>query len=373
MRIQYLSLMGVLVAAGCDGISGSGSSTGAQGGPQGGAQAGTVCPASPGPGLLPNALCLCEGFGEVGNVFVNPGENGEPGSIGVNGDAAVVANTSVSGSWITSGSLNVIGNAVVGRDLTVGGDLFGVGNLKVNGMASVGGQNLIVGFPWSQISPGAKPADPCPCDPGQFLDVKAKVEAAKTANDNAALGLPTSMAQIGISGLTLTTGSYYFEDVSAVGLFGVRIEGAVALHLDGNLESIGVDAIQIAPGGSLDLYVSGQVHTVGLVLAGVGVAPSAFRLYVGGTDPVALSVGNQVFNGSIYAPTANIAYVGNTVVRGGLFAKALSGVGNLVIMSARPVHPDPSVCAPPAGGTGGQAGGTGQPASPAPVDTPVIN
>src|SRR5262249_28659111 len=134
-----------------------------------------------------------------------------------------------------------------------------------------------------------------------------------------------------------------------------------ALYIDGDLDSIGAERIKLSPGAQLDLYVSGTVRTIGYLNAGDAANPSAFRLYIGSGDRLTLSVGYQKFAGSIYAPKATIAYVGDTIVEGGLFANNLVGVGLLTIAAASPVAPSPGTCNPPGNGNGngGGTGGTG--------------
>jgi hypothetical protein len=310
---------------------------------------------------------------------------GESGSVGINGESRIVNNTQVSGSWVThaaafgignaniggsmtaASGLSVTGNVDIAKDLSVGGDLSGFDRLDVKGALRVSGTNRMIGFSRAASNGAyAAPAGPpCPCQPSQILDVKAKVAAAAQKNDNASLGLPKSLAAIGVAILELPTGSYYFNDLKTIGLTRIKVSGAVALHFDGDYLSIGADLIDIAPGGSLDLYVSGVVRTIGYVRAGEKSAPSAFRLYIGGGDRVSLEVGAEIFNGSIYAPTATIVYVGHTVIRGGLFAKDVTGIGNLEIRAAKPVAPDPGICGQP-------DPAPVPPTVPTPTDTPVI-
>jgi hypothetical protein len=75
-------------------------------------------------------------------------------------------------------------------------------------------------------------------------------------------------------------------------------------------------------------------------------APSSFRLYIGGEEKTTLSVGNAIFNGAIYAPQANLHYIGNTMIRGAVFAKELTGIGNLMVGYAAP-QPPPDNCPEP--------------------------
>ncbi len=257
---------------------------------------------------MPNALCLCDGLRDVGNLIVD-------GAVGIDGESRVINNTQVSGSWVNAGAMTVTGNVEIAKDLSVGGDLSGVGRLEVKGALRVA---------------GSRPR-------------RRRMTTPRS-------GCPKSLAAIGVAVLELPTGSYYFNDLRTIGLTRIKVTGAVALHFDGDYLSIGADLIDIAPGASLDLYVSGVVRTVGYVRAGGEVSslgiPSLCRL-IRSLEPV---------------PTASIAYVGHTVVRGGLFAKEVTGIGNLEIRGARPVPPDPTVC--------GQPDPT--PPSQTPVDTPVI-
>jgi hypothetical protein len=88
------------------------------------------------------------------------------------------------------------------------------------------------------------------------------------------------------------------------------------------------------------------VRTIGHVVLGDKWAPSSFRLYIGGTEECAINVGNQIFNGAIYAPRAPLRYIGNTKIRGAVTAKTLLGIGNLVVGYAAP-HQPPDQCEPP--------------------------
>jgi len=181
------------------------------------------------------------------------------------------------------------------------------------------------------------------------IDVAGKVAAAKTANDNAAAGVPTSFKNIGAARLELTTGSYYLTDLASVGATFVSVTGHVSLHLDGNLEQIGAAWIKLETGGMLDLYVSGSVRSIGHLDLGNKWDPSAFRLYIGGGEKATINIGNQIYNGAIYAPNAVIAYIGNTQIRGAITAKQLTGIGNLELGYAAPQCPvdDPDPTPPP--------------------------
>ena len=87
----------------------------------------------------------------------------------------------------------------------------------------------------------------------------------------------------------------------------------------------GHEQIQIAPGGSLDLYVSGRVGSVGFIELGDPTDPSAFRLYIadGGRSPI--QIGAEKINGAIYAPNATVTWIGYTRLNGAVLAKNVDG------------------------------------------------
>jgi hypothetical protein len=332
------------------------------------------CPPSPAPQLFQNALCLCQDFANVGTALIAHGTNGAPATIGVNGRSLIVGDDSVDGSWIsyqglsgtgalstggdvvTTGDVAGVGKLAVGGDLSIGGNLEDVGQLSVAGTLRVAGQRLTLGADSVHATGAysAPAAPPCPCDGASFLDVAAKVAGARTANDNAKIGLPTSLAAVGKSDVTLPTGSFYFDHVETVGSAHFSINGVVALYLDGSIDAVGKEQFTLAAGATLDIYVAGAVHTVGSLT--LGSDPSLVRLYVGGNDAAVLSVGAQDLSATIYAPTAQIAFVGDTTIHGALFGKNLAGVGKLSIDYSAPQAPSPAQC-PPTG-------------TPAPTPTP---
>ncbi len=337
--------------------------------PTGGVSAG-ACGQSPAPALFEHALCLCGDLDDVGNLQVHPGARGEPSSIGINGRSRSVSFTRVSGDWyahqgldsvadlsiggdlITSGSVDFVGRLSVDGDLRVAGDLIGTGALSVEGGLYVGGRDRTIGHQTGGTSPASAPpaGAPCGCDPSTFLDVSAMVDAAAIDNDNLSRGIDdASIQHVGSAQLRLPTGRYFFQDVETIGHLKLSIEGAVAIFIDGRLDTIGDHQIEIGPNGSLDLYVKGGVGSVGRVVLGDPDRPSAFRLYLGGEEPVQLGVGQSLIYGAIYAPEAQIAWVGQTKIEGALFAHSLDGVGQIDLgyASAVEVEVPPGECPPP--------------------------
>lgn len=316
--------------------------------------------------VFAESVCVCGDFTDVGNLVVGKSREQDNASLVVMGTTKAInnfqvrgdfkphggleatGNLEVTGNLQSAGTVDDVGNIEVGGSLHAGGDLKGIGRLSVSQELAVGGQNSFIGYmeAGSEVAyqPVAEPA--CGCAEDQILDVAGAVAAAKVANDNAANGVPTSVRNLGATAIKLTAGSYYLTDLEAIGATGLSIDGAVSLYLDGDLVHVGAAWVHLEPGASLDMYVSGSVKTIGHVDLGNKWEPSQFRLYIGGSEEASLNVGNQIFNGAIYAPKADITYVGNTQIRGALTVHEIHGVGNLEIGYAAPSCPSTEPTAP---------------------------
>lgn len=321
------------------------------------------CPDSPATDAFSETVCICEDFKDIGNLIVGTSRIQDNATLAVNGQTIVMNNTQVRGTFIpyggldakanvqvtkgisSAGTVSALGNVEAGSDLDVGGDLTGVGRLEVGGTLRVGGTDRFVG--WQDVNAtgpyGTTPDAPCGCN--DIIDVVGLIAAAKTNNDNAAASLPTDINNIGWTDVRLTSGSYYFSEIRTIGATRFIIDGAVAMYIDGNLDSIGAEWITLTSGSVLDLYVAGAVRNIGHVALGDKWAPSSFRLYIGGEEECSINVGNQIFNGAIYAPKADLRYIGNTKIRGAVTAKSILGIGNLVVGYAAPDAP-PEECPP---------------------------
>lgn len=324
------------------------------------------CPDSPAPDLHEAAVCVCEDFGDVGALLVGSGVPGDKAIVGVNGSTGFVNAAEIRGDLIAYGGIksvsalnitgglssaadaDVVGSFDVGGDMEIGGDVRGIGRLDVDGTLRVGGEFSFLGL--SSIGDrqdyGTTPDPPCGCDPATFFDVGAAVADAAADNDNAAAGLSTELSNIGVRDIRLSTGRYYFSDADQIGLSRITIDGSVALYIDGSINSVGAEVIDILPGSTLDLFVSGSVRTVGAMRLGSELEPGAFNLYIGGAEPLTVSVGLQIFNATIYAPQVDLHYVGATKIRGAVFANRILGVGLLTVGYAAPSVP-PDLCQPP--------------------------
>lgn len=325
--------------------------------------------------LFAHSLCVCDDLLDAGALRVRRGSGGS-GSVGVNGftqlagdiriDGSAIfyggivapLNLEVGGSMATAASADIVGRASVAGDLDVGEDLLGIGYLDLAGRLRVDGRRLILGYsPNAGIGEYVAPEVPCGCGEAEILDVPALVDEAREDNDNDVVGLPTQFAQIGFSEVTLPEGRYYVGDVRSLGALRVRIEGHVELYLDGSLDLVGYSNFELAEDAVLDLYVSGNVSSVGRVKFGNEAAPGNFRLYVGGEDPIGVSAGDQDFYGAIYAPRATLHYVGATRVVGALFVETLRGAGLLEVESSIIGVPSDDDCDDSDGGDETEDGG----------------
>ena len=110
----------------------------------------------------------------------------------------------------------------------------------------------------------------------------------------------------------------------------------MAIYFDGTTISVGSDQIQLLPGASLDMYVSGLMATAGSVVLGDPSNPQSFRLFVGGAGSMMVTAGAQTYYGLVYAPQADVVFAGVTQVDGSVFAKSLTWAGILDVTYAGP-------------------------------------
>lgn len=318
------------------------------------------CPFSPAPVVLSRAVCVCEDLTLAGALETRA-PAGSHADVGVNGRFTAATDTQIAGALLArdgvgvSGEVRIAGDLAsrgdvigagqlaVGRDLASGGSVTLSGSLDVAGAARVAGQLIVAGEQHVASRAAFAPiAEPCGCSGSGLFDIATRVAAAKITNDNAKHGVPTEITSVGDATLALDTGTYYLTSLTGVGLHHVRVTGAVALHIDGDLTAVGAESFDLAPGASLDLFVSGDLTSAGDLDLGTGASAASFRLYVGGDAMV--HAGAQTFHGLLYAPHATVAFAGDTIVHGAVFAKALAYSGRLVVDYAAPAAPAPTTC-----------------------------
>jgi cytoskeletal protein CcmA (bactofilin family) len=222
--------------------------------------------------VFENAVCVCDDLSSAGTLAV-------AGNVGVDGHLAMAGTLDVSGS-LDAESVTVAGTMRVG-------------------------------------SRKQRTFLPCGCDDAQLLDVQATIASQR--------GIAKPIDRLD----ALSEGSYFHDgDISVAGLSHLVVDGHVSLYIDGSIASAGERRIEIHPGATLDMYVSGSVASAGEVVLGDPDRPSAFRLFVGGTTAIA---GEQRIDGLLYAPKAHVAFAGDAVVHGAIFARSLSYAGDLEV------------------------------------------
>lgn len=333
-----------------------------------------TCPTTPAPKLFDNALCVCTDLHLVGSAVSTRQVGAKAASVGVNGLAHLVGDSRVEGDFVakaglagvgdlsttgdirTAGGFDTVGTVHAGKDLWVGGDLAKVGELIVDGVLRLAGSDRSVGErKLGGTGAYSAVAEPCGCDGAGMFDVSKAVADAKSKNDNAKVGLAQALQSVGDSIVELPTGVYYLDSIDAIGRHRLEITGAVALYVGGDIEFVGEQTFALGgTGASLDLYVAGSVHGTGSLALGDAADAGPVRIYIGGPHTVLAQVGEQEYRGLLYAPTANVHWVGETRVRGAIFARSLDGVGDLTIEYdganlSQPIACNPTTPAPTPG------------------------
>jgi hypothetical protein len=106
------------------------------------------------------------------------------------------------------------------------------------------------------------------------------------------------------------------------------ITGNVTLYDTGSFSISGQGYVQLMPGASLTLYVGGSMSIAGNgVLNGTGFAGNFNILGLSGCTSISYS-GNAAFNGTVYAPSADVTVHGNGDIFGAIIAKSATLTGN---------------------------------------------
>jgi hypothetical protein len=290
-----------------------------------------------------NAVCVCTDFNQSGHM-VTHADPGATASVAVNGRSNAATGSRIDGSWATGDSFTISGDISIRDDVYARNDVTGAGTVHVGGKVVAGGTVDVTGdfSVAGAIEHQVMAADPCGCDPAAMFDVLAAVADARTSNDDAAHNLAADAFATGAPPtLTLQTGRYYFEHVTSIGQTKIVADGHVAVYIDGGLDLVGDEQLVLAPGATLDVYVSGDVGQSGVVALG-GNPPSSFRLFVGGARAVLAASGDQAWSGLIYAPTAWVTVAGRTNLSGALFAGRLDHSGDFDVW----YHAEDNECPP---------------------------
>ena len=236
------------------------------------------------------ALCSCDDYvSEAPLVVESPGDGAalRTASVGINGTLTLGAGASIDGSLQVTGAIET-GD---GPEVSASGRVIAAGNVA------------------------------CNCDPANLLDVRARVAAARSTNDDAA----QSLDPLALDGFTtaqtlqLKRGTLYLSRIAGSAPLTLEVDGAVELYADANVELDSTWTITLAPGASLDLFIAGNVRAAAL---GFGDADTAGRLrvYAGGPGTINLEDASLI-GGSLYAPSTELVTRGPLEVHGPTFVR----------------------------------------------------
>jgi hypothetical protein len=284
------------------------------------------------------------GYADVGGSFTVAGASGVTfgGYLDVAGDARF------------GGNVDAASYIHIHRDFWVEGNVTNIGYLQIDRdlhqptghtlltFPSIGGRTVHTPF---TVDP------PCDCSPSGLVDIAAIVDYGRAHNDNADVmldpGALSNVIGIGVD-LTLPCGRFYVNSIGGAGSITLHVHGRTALYVGGPVDALGVLNVDLGTEGELDVFIAGDLVSIGAGSWGDRSRPAASRIYVGGTGDVTL-VGASGFVGNVYAPHARITAVGATTVYGSLFGGRIDMPGYLDVHYDRAILDVDADCPPPPG------------------------
>jgi hypothetical protein len=173
---------------------------------------------------------------------------------------------------------------------------------------------------------------PCACNDSSILNVESLVRWATVYNHNAAAsaeeGFDSSrLENVSSDTIELPCGQIFVPSITVSGELVLRVRGRTALFVEKDLISEGKFSLEMAPDAKLDMFIGGDLslsggQTVGTLLGEQTVdsyaRPANLRVYVGQNVKLA---GATTFIGNLYAPRADVKFVGVQSVCGAIFAR----------------------------------------------------
>jgi hypothetical protein len=329
--------------------------------------------------VFDNAICSCTDANVVGYLRTRSFHSGmgameeaAGAPVGINGGYTTGGYADVGGTFVVAGSagvtfggyLEVGGDARFGGDVTaasyihvardfwVQGNVFNIGVLEVDRDLHQPSGRTLATFPDIGGTTDRTPftvEPPCACDPADLVDIAAIVQEGMIHNDNADVGLdPRALENVvGLDvDITLPCGRFYLTRIGGLGSITVHVTGRTALFVDGDVNALGVFDIDLDPGAEIDIFVRGDLLSIGAGSYGDRAYPARTRIYVGGSGDVTL-VGATGFVGNVYAPRARITAAGATIVYGSLFGRVIDMPGYLDVHYDRAILDVDADCPPP--------------------------
>jgi hypothetical protein len=311
------------------------------------------------------AACACQSF-DVSGTFstdsfdstsdAGPAITADLASIGSNGPITTNSQASIGGSLWSGGagddggaSVTLNGGRMAGgsiasdvhcaADMEVRGKYLVLGNLMANGNVTVdpGGVLAVLGtvtvpsgdtasnVQGTVVNGPVAVVPPCSCS--NPIDVGAIVTVFANANEDSAVGLSPEAPLSGT--VSLPCGLYY-----ATGIAGdtvdLRINGRVALFLNGDVSVTHDLRIELADDAELDMFVSRSVSIMGTFEIGDPNRPAQTRLYIGGPT-LGLAGNASPLGANIYAPNAVLEISSNFEMWGSILAGRMQFSGDFQI------------------------------------------
>lgn len=207
------------------------------------------------------------------------------------------------------GDMHLGGSWTASTEFAVEGDASYVGSLS--GVSVAGKSEKVASVP---------PA--CDCSPTQLVPIAAIVDAHRTDNDNAAIGLDPAVLESPTTALRLDLpcGNYYFTQIDTSLALTVHVHGHTALYVAGDVRASSALAFVLDPDASLDLFVTGTLKASDTFVFGSPLYPALSRAYVGGAAKLALSDDVRLA-GQLYAANSEqVVWSASNDIYGSVFA-----------------------------------------------------
>lgn len=235
-------------------------------------------------------------------------------------DAVTVGGTlwvSGSGNYSSSGPASVVdtdlhlgGSWKASTPFTVAGAAYTVGSLS--GVTVKGKTNTV-----TSVTPA------CDCAENQLVPVADIVQAhASPNNDNAAIQLDEKVFEKPGSPLRLDLpcGNFYFTNITPSLALTIHVHGRTAIYVAGDVSASSPLAFTLEPDAELDVFIGGTLKTSDTFVFGSPNYPALSRLYVAGTDKIALSSDVRLAGEFYAANSEQVIWSAKNDIYGAVFA-----------------------------------------------------
>lgn len=310
------------------------------------------------------SLCSCNDFNVSARFSTDaydsrkgpykPGETG--GGVGVDRDVTGWSDAvSVGGTLWIAGTKQYSSSgpaSTVRTDLHLGGSWKASTPFTVDGAAYVSGELSGVTVTGKTETVASVPAA-CDCSPQQLVPIADLVEAHRTSNDNAVIGLDeAALDDPGAAiRLDLPCGSYFLSAIKSSLALTVHVHGRTAIYVAGDVSASSSLAFTLDPGAELDLFVAGTLKASDTFVFGSPSYPALSRAYIGGTAKIALSSDVRLAGQLYAANSSELVWSAKNEIYGSIFAGSFHGSDVTTIHYDRAVlhagdfcPPDPKEC-----------------------------